>query len=566
MNDLIVNEIELSIQIFSRKSSKMKNEMSIVLYLWNINFSSNMGFRFQENIGWRGWRRISELTKNSFIIALSLMSNLQSRQEKIQAKRKQTSWRDFVMDICSWWPIVFYKNNNIVSKFPPTNRSSIIPHLQFDSNRDGLIDRFNIDEVSLFTWLQTLRSHTQLPSMMHWWTNENSDYVDIALGCQNSYLAIWLVTDVTNVLYSWSVKDYSSNVQNSAMVWKYCENIYSSISVIHSSNVFYSKFIDNCNNIRFSSNLLWCSECLFCDWLQNQSYCIYNQQFDKWDYFQEKLKLLSHKQQFQHHLDGVNGWASPILSENVSGNGIIESNDVENGYYIYNVHWGKNLFLWWAAEENRNIYDAISFWSPRCRDVYAWYSINAEYVYCSVHSAGSSYIFYSYFLENCSFCLWCIWLKNKSYCILNKQYTKEEWYEKVDEIFTQMEKDWQLWEFFPATMNPFYFNDTAAYLIDPSFTKEEVTAKWYLRRDEPIKVDIPEWMEVVKISELWDYEWFDSEWNRSINADILKKVIQDEEWNVYRIIPMEYKFLVKHGLPLPRKHWLERMKENFRIS
>jgi len=26
-------------------------------------------------------------------------------------------------------------------------------------------------------------------------------------------------------------------------------------------------------------------------------------------------------------------------------------------------------------------------------------------------------------------------------------------------------------------MNPFYFNDTAAYLINPSFTKEEVTAK-----------------------------------------------------------------------------------------
>jgi hypothetical protein len=41
-------------------------------------------------------------------------------------------------------------------------------------------------------------------------------------------------------------------------------------------------------------------------------------------------------------------------------------------------------------------------------------------------------------------------------------------------------------------MNPFYFNDTAAYLIDPTFTKEEVTAKGYLRRDEAIKVDIPE--------------------------------------------------------------------------
>jgi hypothetical protein len=29
---------------------------------------------------------------------------------------------------------------------------------------------------------------------------------------------------------------------------------------------------------------------------------------------------------------------------------------------------------------------------------------------------------------------------------------------------------------------------------------------------------------------------------------------------------MEYKFLMKHALPLPRKHWLERMKENFRIG
>ena len=85
--------------------------------------------------------------------------------------------------------------------------------------------------------------------------------------------------------------------------------------------------------------------------------------------------------------------------------------------------------------------------------------------------------FYSYFLNDCSFCFGCIGLKNKSYCILNKQYTKEERYEKVDEIFSQMDADGTLGEFFPATMNPFYFNDTAAYLIDPTFTKEEVTAK-----------------------------------------------------------------------------------------
>ena len=35
----------------------------------------------------------------------------------------------------------------------------------------------------------------------------------------------------------------------------------------------------------------------------------------------------------------------------------------------------------------------------------------------------------------------CDVLKNRTYYIFNKQYTKEERYEKVDEIFTQMERD-----------------------------------------------------------------------------------------------------------------------------
>jgi hypothetical protein len=169
-------------------------------------------------------------------------------------------------------------------------------------------------------------------------------------------------------------------------------------------------------------------------------------------------------------------------------------------------------------------------------------------------------------MDSCSFCLGCIWLKNKSYCILNKQYTKEERYEKVDEIFTQMEQDWQLWEFFPATMNPFYFNDTAAYLIDPSFTKEEVTKLWYLRRDEPIKVDIPEGAVTVKSSELGQFESTNEQWNWKLDETVCKRVILDENGDAYRIIPLELEFLQQYGLPLPRKHWLTRMKETFCIN
>jgi hypothetical protein len=87
-----------------------------------------------------------------------------------------------------------------------------------------------------------------------------------------------------------------------------------------------------------------------------------------------------------------------------------------------------------------------------------------------------------------------------------------------------------------------------------------------LRRDEPIKVDIPAGVQTVKTSELGQFESLDANGKRNINDEILKKVILDEQGNAYRIIPMELEFLCKYELPLPRKHWLDRMKENFRIS
>jgi hypothetical protein len=167
-------------------------------------------------------------------------------------------------------------------------------------------------------------------------------------------------------------------------------------------------------------------------------------------------------------------------------------------------------------------------------------------------------------------------------------------------------------------MNPFYFNDTSAYLLDDSFTKQEVEAAWYLWRDDAVQVDIPEWVEVVKVSQLGEYEGrtirhpdvgqdlttaastetpalqasplegeqsngfpllkgeekgvfgqSNKEWKnkakRTINPSILKKVIQDEQWNVYRVMKMEYEFLVKYWLPLPKTHRLDRIKQHFTV-
>jgi len=106
-------------------------------------------------------------------------------------------------------------------------------------------------------------------------------------------------------------------------------------------------------------------------------------------------------------------------------------------------------------------------------------------------------------------------------------------------------------------------------------------------RDDEIKVDIPEWAEVVYVNPsvkadilldkgdsqsgmvagrlLSDYQGFDSDWFWQINPEILKKVIVDEKWNYYKIVKQEYDFLMKYGLPLPEIHWLERIKLGFKF-
>jgi hypothetical protein len=103
-------------------------------------------------------------------------------------------------------------------------------------------------------------------------------------------------------------------------------------------------------------------------------------------------------------------------------------------------------------------------------------------------------------------------------------------------------------------------------LIDDSFTKEEVEKDGYMWREENIKVDIPEWVDVIKVEKLDKYQWYDENWKWQIDKEVLKKVIKDKKWNIYKIVPIEYDFLIKHSLPLPEIHWLDRIKLGFKFK
>ncbi len=495
------------------------------------------------------------------------MPDIKIREEKIKERRKTTIFRDFVREICSRYPATLYKREGLISKFPDIGRVRITDVMNFEKWRDGLPYLEYDQTLSLFDNIAKLYKIVELPNLFSYGSNENANFTDLSVNSKNIHLSFLTVDDCENICYAFSIKGHCRNIFNSTAVLNYSENVYFGEGIVNSSRIFFSKFIINSFDVRFSTNLTNCQNCIFCDNLENASYCIHNKQLTKEDFLKEKEKILAQKNKFLPWYQELPFQGNNIGSHNVRWSFVQDSDSVEDGYLCYQIkNWRNIVMVGWEGV-NENMYDVCSSWAIKNNDFYAtsWAGIWSQNVFCSWHISWAN-IYYSYYTDACSYCLGCIWLKNKSFCILNKQYTKEARLELADKIFAQMDADWSLWAFFPWWLSPFYFNDTMAYLVDDSFTKDEVAKEWYMRREEKITVDIPAWVEVIEVKDLSLYQWFDEQWKRKINPDILKKVIKDTNGDCYRIVPMELDFLQKHWLPLPELHWLERIKLWFKFK
>ncbi len=488
----------------------------------------------------------------------------------MKEKRRNTPWRDFVKEICSWTTIVLRKIDGKISNIPQSwrispKRVSTENFMSENNTSFGLEYDFFKD---FFHNCHVLYNIAPMPYILQMGGCENADYNDNVVWIKNAYLTFHSGF-CENALYSIQTKENSNNVLNSMMVRANSENVYMSTGVITGYNIFYSKYIKNCSDIRCSDNLLDCQECLFCSHLERKKYHINNKEYPREEYQKLKKQLLQDKESFLRFYQNLKENGENLGSTEVNNSRFaLDCTNISNAQYCLRITNGRNLILFGSHEDNQDEYDQFSGGSRWWRDLYGGRMVGAwsQNVYCSYTIVSSMNMYYCFGCMSCSYCLGCVGLKNKSFCILNKEYSKEERFEKANEIFAQMDKDWILWKFFPWWMNPFYFNDTFAYLIDDSFTEEEVAAEGYLWRDEEIKVDVPSGAEVITTQQLNDYQWFDVEWNRKINPEILKKVIKDEKGNFYRIVPMELEFLQKHELPLPEIHWLERMKLGFKFK
>ena len=120
------------------------------------------------------------------------MKDLNYYKEKIKAKRKETSFRDFLMEVASWYPLVLNKRGYI-TRYPDTVRSPILTSSEiFSTNIDNNLKfgiKYNFSK-NFFDNFKDLFQTIPLANI-HEFRNdsENSQYADIISSSKNVYLS-----------------------------------------------------------------------------------------------------------------------------------------------------------------------------------------------------------------------------------------------------------------------------------------------------------------------------------------------------------------------------------------
>ncbi len=356
------------------------------------------------------------------------------------------------------------------------------------------------------------------------------------------------------------------------------ELCYNNYMVDECYRVFFSVNCENCTDTWFSRDMIGCSNCFGCVNLRNKSYYIFNTPYTREEYkkYLEQFDSGSHeavqkilKKAHEFWLKFPVRFTLGIRNMNSTGEHIQESRNVKESYCI---HGGENLKY-------------CQFLSiPPATDSYDYTNWGqASQIYEGLTCGGKVNLLKFCWecwescreLEYCAFCpsssnlFGCVGLKKKQYCILNKQYSKEDYFALRERIVKHMREkpyisearnqtseirkiEYRYGEFFPPEFSPFAYNETLAHDFIP-MTKEEAVIKGYVWREPELR----EYQTTLNAADLPDNI-------KDAKDNITKGIIKCSSCaRAYRIIQMELDFYRRIGLPLPRLCPDCRFKERF---
>jgi hypothetical protein len=369
---------------------------------------------------------------------------------------------------------------------------------------------------------------------------ENSDYTNGITGAKNCYL-LFSASYNEDCMFSKYV-NYSRNVVDSMQVIQ-SELCFECRFIQSGYNLKYCEMCQNCSDSAFLVQCNACRNCYGCVNLSNKEYHFFNQPLSKEEYERkvaeidfgsfaavqrERQRFMKFRSEFPiKYLYGRN-------FEESSGNFLTSTKHCKNSWYINDgedlehciwVSKGKSSFFQCMfGNDSELVYNSHAVGDSAynikfCND--CWQSVS-DLEYCMNTMLGSNN------------CFGCFGLKKRSYCVLNKQYSKADYFELVERIKAQMRADGSYGQFFPINLSPHCYNRSDVFDFFPA-TREESLAQGYtwLEEETPTmsSINLPDHIDEVD----------DAILNQTLTCQISAKP--------FRIIRKELEFTVDIGSP-----------------
>ncbi|HQH28867.1 MAG TPA: hypothetical protein PLP17_15850, partial [Oligoflexia bacterium] len=265
-------------------------------------------------------------------------------------------------------------------------------------------------------------------------TMENSFYTNGITSAKNCYL-VFSSSFTEDCMFSYAL--WHSRCLVDCVFAKQCELCFDCVNITDCYNLRFSEHCQNCTDSAFLFQCYGCANCWLCTNLSHRSYCFENEQLSKTQYekkIQEidlgsRIAVNAQKRRFRKI-----SAAAPIKvyygAENLnsSGNHIRNTRNCRNCFFVTN---------------SEDLTDCIYLDRAKSSIAHAHFGTDTELIYNSV-TAGDSVYNLRFCAEcwqgsrdleycilccyGCSHCFGCTGLRKASYCILNRQYTKDEYF------------------------------------------------------------------------------------------------------------------------------------------
>jgi len=370
---------------------------------------------------------------------------------------------------------------------------------------------------------------------------ENSTFTNAVSDLKNCYL-VFSTAEAEDCLYCTSC-EFSRDcvdcrwVLNSELMYE-CTDCSKCYACMHGQR------LRNCTDTYWSSDCIGCQNCFACVGIRQKQFHILNEPCSKeeWKSLMESPEKQSHVlQKLQNlYLKTPRKYAEILQCEECTGDFLLRDKNVHECWDCFDLEDSQ------YCDGVRNAHHCLDMSFFGCTD--SSYLFNCEAcghganeIMCSKLVWGGSHdVAHSYECFSSHDLLGCCGLKKEKYYILNKQYSKEEYFLLREKIVKYMQKTGEWGAFFPPEMSPFCYNDTMALDYLPLSKEEVLKREWKWRDEEKSalydgpQINIPERIEDTEDS-------------------ICEKVLTCEATQKnYRIQKAELKFYKKMNIAVPK--------------